>query len=583
MVRRRFCLVLIKPSHYDDDGYVIQWWRSPIPSNSLASVYGLTLDCMDRQVLGPDTDIEVHAIDETNTEVDPRKIGDLVAAADAGLVMLIGVQSNQFPRALDIARPLRQRGIQVAIGGFHVSGVYAMLEGQDDGLEQARAFGISLFAGEAEKRLEVVLTDADQGEIKPLYNFMSELPGINNTPVPFMPAGHVARTAYNLTSFDAGRGCPYQCSFCTIINVQGRVSRRRTPDDIEKIVRQNLDQGVYRFFITDDNFARNKDWEPIVDRLIEMREVEKLHFNFFIQVDTLCHRIPNFIDKCARAGVKRVFIGLENINPANLKDAKKKQNRITEYRDMLMAWKEHQVISYAGYILGFPSDEPKRILHDIEIIKRELPVDILEFFYLTPLPGSEDHQKLHRAGVTMDSDLNRYDLNHTTTEHAIMSRAELEGVCAAAWDAYYTDAHMETVMRRAEAVGIASSNILNLATWFVGSIKIENVHPLEGGGLRRKYRHARRSEMGLESPLIFYPKYWAGTVWKLAWWVALYVRFGRIYRKVHKDPLRRSYQDLALKVGTKEGEALELFQSEEAVAYVAREKRLADVRKSARE
>jgi hypothetical protein len=65
--RHRFCLVLIKPSHYDDDGYVIQWYRSAIPSNSLAALYGLAKDCAERRVLGDDVDIDIHAYDETNT------------------------------------------------------------------------------------------------------------------------------------------------------------------------------------------------------------------------------------------------------------------------------------------------------------------------------------------------------------------------------------------------------------------------------------------------------------------------------------------------------------------------------------
>ena len=122
--------------------------------------------------------------------------------------------------------------------------------------------------------------------------------------------------------------------------MQGRKSRRRSPDDIEEIVRDNVAQGLRSFFITDDNFARNKDWEPILDRLIHLREVEKLKIGFIIQVDTLCHKLPNFIEKCARAGVRRVFIGLENINPDNLLGAKKRQNKITEYRKMLLAWKQ---------------------------------------------------------------------------------------------------------------------------------------------------------------------------------------------------------------------------------------------------
>ena len=191
------------------------------------------------------------------------------------MVMLVGVQSNQLPRALDLSRPLRAQGIQVAIGGFHVSGVISMLDGNDAALTDAQALGISLFAGEAEGRLDEVLRDADAGTLKPLYNFMNDLPGIEGAPIPLLKRERVRRTAGAVTSFDAGRGCPYQCSFCTIINVQGRKSRRRSPDDIEEIVRVNVAQGLHRFFITDDNFARNKDWEAILDRLIHLREVEK--------------------------------------------------------------------------------------------------------------------------------------------------------------------------------------------------------------------------------------------------------------------------------------------------------------------
>ena len=126
----------------------------------------------------------------------------------------------------------------------------------------------------------------------------------------------------------------------------------------------------------------------IDDRLIEMREQEGLTLHFLIQVDTLCHRIPNFIAKAARAGCTRVFIGLENINPDNLIAAKKRQNKITDYREMLQQWRAHGALTCAGYIIGFPSDTKESILRDIEIIKRELPLDILEFFLLTPLPGS---------------------------------------------------------------------------------------------------------------------------------------------------------------------------------------------------
>src|SRR5713101_4227137 len=325
--QQRFALVLVKPSHYDNDGYVIQWIRSAVPSNSLAVVNGLALDCKRRRVLGDDVEIAITSMDEDNTRIRQKRIVQQLAGS-RGLVMLVGVQSNQFPRAMDIARPLRAAGVQVCIGGFHVSGCLSMLPGVTPELQEAMDLGIALFAGEAEEeRLDQVLRDAWQGTLKPLYNHLEHLPGLEGAPMPLLPAETIRGTIGKYTSFDAGRGCPFQCSFCTIINVQGRKSRRRSADDVERIIRQNLSQGINRFFITDDNFARNMDWEMIFDRLIQMREVDKLNIKFVIQVDTMCHRLPKFIEKAGRAGVVRVFIGLESLNVASLLGARKKQNK----------------------------------------------------------------------------------------------------------------------------------------------------------------------------------------------------------------------------------------------------------------
>ncbi len=571
--------MLIKPSHYDDDGYVIRWYQSAIPSNSLAALYGLAKECGDRRLIGDDIELDLHAFDETNTRINPERIAALIEAADSGMAMLVGVQSNQFPRALDIARPLRRRGIMVGIGGFHVSGTIAMLAERDPDVRRAEEMGVSLFAGEAEGRLDQVLRDAAAACLKPLYNFMDDLPAIEGAPIPVLPEERVRRTAGAATSFDAGRGCPYQCSFCTIINVQGRKSRRRSPDDVEQIVRTNLSQGIERFFITDDNFARNKAWESICDRLIHLREVEKLPIKLIIQVDTLCHRIPNFVEKCARAGVKRVFIGLENINPDSLLGAKKRQNKITEYRKMLLAWKHVGVLTYCGYILGFPNDTPASIRRDIEIIQRELPVDLLEFFYLTPLPGSEDHKKLHDAAVAMDPDMNKYDLNHATTGHPRMSRDEWERAYRSAWEIYYTPQHVETVLRRATVTRVSPGKALFLMVWFKGCIDIEQIHPLEGGILRLKSRRDRRPELPLEPVWRFYPGYLMETIAKQVRWASLYLRMRKIYRKVKRDPQRREYMDPALSpVADDETEARELFRSDAAQAYVRQERRLEKIR-----
>jgi hypothetical protein len=541
---RRFVVELIKPSHYDDDGYVIQWWKSWIPSNSLASLYGIASDIAERRALGPDVALEIHAYDECHTVIPIGHIIRRIKAADAGLVCLVGVQSNQFPRAMDLAAPFHAAGIAVAIGGFHVSGCLAMLPRLPPDLEAAGQMGITLFAGEAEGRLEGLFADALAGRMQPIYNYMDDLPGLQQQVTPFLPIDIVRRYGETIGAFDAGRGCPFQCSFCTIINVQGRKSRWRDADDVERLVRANLAQGVFRFFITDDNFARNRNWEAIFDRLIEMREQEGLGLQFIIQVDTLCHRIANFVEKAARAGCKRVFIGLENINPDNLLQAKKKQNRVHEYRQMFLAWRAQRVITYAGYILGFPNDTPERIARDIKTVQQELPVDLLEFFILTPLPGSADHKALDADGVWMDPDMNKYDLEHVTTGHSVMTSGEWQQVYRQAWDLYYSAEHIETIFRRAKASGIKPVRLLNHILQFYFTFIQENVHPLQGGYFRRKIRRHRRSILPRENPLVFYPRRVREIIETHAKLAAFYLYLHRIRRRVERD--QRPYTDPAL-------------------------------------
>jgi radical SAM superfamily enzyme YgiQ (UPF0313 family) len=544
--RRRFLIVLIKPSHYDSDGYVIQWHRSTIPSNSLASLYGLLSECAAGKTLGPDVDIEIEAYDECNTLIDVKGAIRRIRLAGAGFVGLVGVQSNQFPRALDLGRQFRAAGLPVIIGGFHVSGCLSMLSELPPDLQEAGELGITLYAGEGEGRLGDLLLDIDAGELKPVYNFLSDMPGMEAAGLPVLPRWAVTRVAGHYASFDAGRGCPFQCSFCTIINVQGRKSRHRTADDVEAIVRANAEQAITRFFVTDDNFARNSNWEPILDRLIQLREKDGFSIRLFLQVDTLCHRIPGFIEKSARAGCTAVFIGLENINPESLMGTKKRQNKIWEYREMLRAWKRAKVLTYAGYILGFPTDTPESIARDIEIIKQELPIDLLEFFFLTPLPGSEDHQRLHRAGVPMEPDMNNYDLEHACTGHPLMSKETWERVYDDAWARYYSDEHVETIMRRAVVSGISKSKIFDGVTMFSGAPQIEGVHPLQFGYVRRKVRTSRRFGMPIVNPLIFYPWRIFDLVTTLGRWLRLVRRYHRIQARVEADPEKMNYMDEAL-------------------------------------
>ena len=547
---RPFHVFLLKPSHYDSNGYPITWVRSTMPSNSLACLYGLTEDCQDRQILGPDAEFKIWAQDEANSRIHAKKLIRM-AERDGGkaICCLVGVQSNQFPRAVDVAQPFLKAGIPVCVGGFHVSGCMAMLQEMPADMVEAQEMGISFFLGETEEnRLDEVLIDAWNGALKPVYGSVSDLPSMEGAPVPYLPKPVIDRSMHSITSFDMGRGCPFQCSFCTIINVQGRKSRFRTSADLEKIIRHNWDMGITYFYITDDNLARNRNWEETFDTLIRLREDDGINVELAIQVDTLCHRIKGFIDKAARAGVVQIFVGLENINPANLAAAKKNQNRIGEYREMFLQWKKHPIFITCGYIVGFPFDTHETVMRDVEIIKNELPIDSIYFSHLTPLPGSEDHKKLVEEGAWLDPDMNKYDVTKRVCKHPVMSDEEWDRAVRDAQSAYYSREHMITVLKRMFGTGSNKRifTVSRLAWHIFYSRGYFEEYKMEGGIVPMRYRTDRRPSLPLENPLIFYPKFAFdfayGYVGLLSIYLWLYVQMKRLAR----DPRKHEYRDLAL-------------------------------------
>ena len=276
-----------------------------------------------------------------------------------------------------------------------------------------------------------------------------------------------------------------------------------------------------------------------------------------------------------------MFIGLENINPANLLAAKKRQNKITEYRKMLLDWKRVGIMTFAGYILGFPNDTPESIKQDLEIIKRELPLDMLEFFILTPLPGSEDHKVLAEKGVWMDPDMNKYELEHVVTGHAKMTKEEWQGAYYSAWGIFYTKEHLETVLRRAYASGVNIRSLMPVLFWFKNAVPVEGLHPLQWGIFRIKHRTDRRSGLPIENPITFYARYAAeiarkATLLGKSWW-----ELKRIVKKIEADPHAKDYKDEALTaVVDEDAEHMGLYtQNEAARVAVERELRVAGVKK----
>jgi radical SAM superfamily enzyme YgiQ (UPF0313 family) len=516
-------VVLIKPSKYDDEGYVITHWRGTLPSNTLAALMGLTEDVKRRKVLG-DIDIEIEMWDETVHTIHAEKIvrrGKRPGVKT--LVCLVGVQTNQFPRGEDLARRFRRLGVDVMLGGFHTSGSNAML-GMQPEMQALIDDGVTLVCGEVEETWDQMLLDVVAGQMKPMYDTVDDKPDLFEKPIPLMPKKYRNKFTFkHMATIDTSRGCPFNCSFCTIINVQGRKMRWRSPDWIKEKVRENWKLGVTHYFFVDDNLARNHAWEQIFDNLIALREEEGIKPTFMMQVDLLSHTIKNFAEKARRAGCTQVFLGMESLNPANLADAGKKQNKIQDYRVTIETYRAHEIATHCGYIIGFDGDSYETVIHhDLEMLMNEIRPDQASFFMMTPLPGSADHKRWKAEGRDMDKDFNRYDSFHAAMPHPKMSGEVWFKAYKDAWHTFYSFDNMKAIMQRASDRNYY--NIMKNFVWYKNAL-IEGEHPMITGFFRKKRRLDRRPCFPVESrwtyakrrtrEISYLMREWLGLYWEM--------------------------------------------------------------------
>ncbi len=502
----RLVVILVRPSKYDDDGYVIRHFRGTLPSNTLSCLNSLTDDVVRQGALG-NVDVRVELIDEIVTRVDPRALGRRFHRAGTRVVVgLVGVQTNQFPRARDLARQFLAEGFAVMVGGFHVSGSVAMSPEMPPECRSLVDEGVTLVLGEVEDSWGGILKDAVEGRLHPVYNFLGAPPELGDKPIP--RASFRTQRKFVLKgsgTIDAGRGCPFACSFCTIINVQGRRMRCRSAGQILAQIRENYflkgrRAGVRHYFFTDDNFARNPAWEAIFDGLIALREQQGVAIDFMMQVDVLAPRVRGFVEKAARAGCVQVFIGLETVRDDNLQAGGKRQNKAADYREMIAAWHEVGVVCHVGYIIGFPNDTYDRVMEDVRSLREDLMVDQASFFMLMPLPGSEDHAVARAAGAPMDPDLNNFDGAHPVSVHPRMSPEEWARAYRDAWSVFYAFEPMKQSLLRQNPHTYWP--VLKNLIWYRAGMS-ERAHPMITGFVRLKDRASRRPGFPIEGRVAF--------------------------------------------------------------------------------
>ena len=495
-------VVLIKPSKYDDDGYVVRFWRGVLPGNSLNVLHGLTEDVKRRRVLG-DIDIQVDTFDETAQKVPVKKIVRWAGRATTKLVVcLVGVQTNQFPRALDLGKQFRTHGIDVIMGGFHTSGTINMLGVQEPDIQELIQESIIVVSGEVEGHWEGILADVLNGRSKPVYSFAQDLKNlvdIEDAPPPVMSPKtmkHFASRSFG--TVETSRGCPFACTFCTIINVQGRTMRERSPKSIADFIRKNyLENGFSFYFFTDDNFARKKEWRETFEALIRLRQ-EGMKITFMMQVD-LARKPKDFVRLAAEAGCSQVFIGMESVNPQNLKAEGKPQNKVGEYRKIIQEWHDAGILVQSGYIIGLPFDTKEQISRDIKFLMDEIQLDVGSFFMLTPLPGSHDHLEMRKRGEWMDPDFNKRDSFHAIIKHPNMTAQEWTEAYEEAWKTFYSKENLIKILSRWNHHPRGYWSAVFMLMWYKNAALIEKTHPMIAGFFRLKDRCTRRPGFAVDS------------------------------------------------------------------------------------
>ncbi len=528
-------IYLIKASKYDDDGYVIRHWRGVLPSNSLACLYGLTEEVRRRGTLGADLKWKIEVLDESVHYVDVKKIvRQSRKSRTKTIVCLVGVQTNQFPRASDLAMEFRKASLTVLIGGFHVSGSIAMLHQTPPEIQDVIDAGCTVVLGEVEEHWEEILGDAVEEKLQPIYDYLSDLPDLQFKPIPKIHKKYLSKfITSNFGTIDCGRGCPFNCSFCTIINVQGRKMRMRDPEGLASELRHNYyEKGVSFYFFTDDNFARNKFWERILDTLIRLRNEEGIKIQFLMQVDVLSYKIKNFLRKAQEAGCTMVFIGMESINQKNLEAAGKRQNDVDDFVNLIQAYRDHNISTHVGYIIGFPFDTHESVLDDVRRLANEIKVDQASFFMLTPLPGCQDHLEMVKRGEYMDSDYNRFDSFHETMNHPALKPGEWQEVYRAAWRSFYSFENMKQILLRTPADRYW--DVFKNCIWYKSASHIEDNHPMITGFFRLKDRLSRRPGYAIDPWFVHVRKRTREIKGYLVAWVKLFLEMEELWLQTRK-------------------------------------------------
>jgi hypothetical protein len=463
---RSLKVVVLKPSKYTVDGVVERFRRGFMPNSTVPYVRSMTPPEVD------DTAIEVHSIDEY-VHRDLRYLSLLKASkGERTLLALVGVQSHQLHRALDLAAVARENGCMVVIGGPHsMTCDTSPLQGR----------GVSFALAEAELVWPRILRDAIAGELQPVYGQGQRWQLELDAPVIVPPAREdLKRYVVPMLGLYPARGCPFLCNFCSVIKIAGRKIRSQSISTTLASLREAKAAGVRMIMFTSDNFNKYPEAEALLTAMID----ERLGLEFFVQCDTQIARQEQLVSLMAKAGCFQMFVGVESFNRQTLLAAHKGQNRPETYRDIVRLCRAHGISSHFSNIVGFPQDTEEEVSEHLSVL-RELSPTWASFYILCPIPGTEQYDDFLAQDLITERNLDRFDTTCLTWRHPCLSRERLSQLLFQCYRKFFSlehTLHNLTNEMRVRRPGLLKRSVGNVAMSLFNRYSAMRLrHPMSGG------------------------------------------------------------------------------------------------------
>lgn len=339
---------------------------------------------------------KISIIDENVDAIDFSDLPDLVA---------ISIMTPLSKRGYEIADAFRGKGVSVVLGGIHPT----MMK------DEAKTHADSVVMGEAEETWPLVLSDFKRGNLQPFYesaNFCS----LDKLAVP--ERNLLNRKGYFFTNtVQTTRGCPFDCVFCSVTSFYGRTYRVRPVENVISEIAQ-MEKG-FLFFVDDNIVGKPSYAKELFGALIPLK------IKWFSQASLSVVKDRELLNLAQRSGCKGLFIGFESLSQENLRAMGKSTNRVSEYKDAIRMLHDHGIGIQGSFIFGMDHDDSS-VFSDVIRFIEKTHLEAVLFSVLTPFPGTRTYETLQKENRIIDTDWEKYDMNHVVFRPKKMTPEELQ-------------------------------------------------------------------------------------------------------------------------------------------------------------